>query len=111
MILNGKSKLKCISKLFSESLTFLCELPGERPFDCTYCDAKFPYISSLKQHLVTHGTERPYMCSECGEGFNSPSNLKQHRRVHGDTKEFDCEVSLSAGAILQEVTGRKGYSC
>ncbi|RZF32932.1 hypothetical protein LSTR_LSTR014109, partial [Laodelphax striatellus] len=35
------------------------------PLQCTYCNKKFPCISTMNIHMRTHTKEKPYQCTVC----------------------------------------------
>lgn len=56
---------------------------GEKPYQCTYCDAAFAQGNDLKAHIRRHTGER-FQCDLCSESFLMGYLLTQHKRtVHG----------------------------
>lgn len=56
---------------------------GEKPYQCTYCDAAFAQGNDLKAHVRRHTGER-FQCEHCTESFLMGYLLTQHKRtVHG----------------------------
>lgn len=56
---------------------------GEKPYQCTYCDAAFAQGNDLKAHVRRHTGER-FQCELCTESFLMGYLLTQHKRtVHG----------------------------
>lgn len=56
---------------------------GEKPYQCTYCDAAFAQGNDLKAHIRRHTGER-FHCDLCPETFLMGYLLTQHKRtVHG----------------------------
>lgn len=56
---------------------------GEKPYQCTYCDAAFAQGNDLKAHVRRHTGER-FQCELCTENFLMGYLLTQHKRtVHG----------------------------
>lgn len=56
---------------------------GEKPYQCTYCDAAFAQGNDLKAHVRRHTGER-FQCELCTETFLMGYLLTQHKRtVHG----------------------------
>lgn len=45
---------------------------------CPYCGRKFPWLSSLKRHILTHTGAKPYKCPECPLWFTTKSNCDRH---------------------------------
>jgi len=53
--------------------------------DCPFCGRKFPWISSMKRHILTHTGQKPYKCPECPLWFTTKSNCDRHLlRKHGN---------------------------
>ncbi|XP_064640018.1 ras-responsive element-binding protein 1-like isoform X2 [Lineus longissimus] len=51
---------------------------------CPYCTRTFPWISSLRRHILTHTGQKPYKCPECSVHFSTKSNRERHLlRKHG----------------------------
>lgn len=51
---------------------------------CPLCPRAFPWVSSLKRHLVTHTGQKPYRCPRCALTFSTKSNRERHLyRKHG----------------------------
>ena len=65
---------------------------------CPYCFRKFPWISSLKRHILTHTGLKPYQCPQCGSSFSTKSNCERHivRRHCGGSRESSLENSPAA---------------
>ncbi len=55
---------------------------GEKPFLCTYCEAKFSEFSTLRRHLRTHTGERPFSCTYCEAKFSQTAHLNRHLGKH-----------------------------
>lgn len=56
---------------------------GEKPYQCTYCEAAFAQSNDLKAHIRRHTGER-YHCDMCNDAFLMGYLLKQHKKnVHG----------------------------
>lgn len=54
---------------------------GEKPFNCTSCEARFAQKCQLVYHCrMHHGEEKPHKCDFCGAAFATSSNLKIHIR-------------------------------
>lgn len=59
---------------------------GEKPYQCTYCEAAFAQGNDLKAHVRRHTGER-FQCELCTETFLMGYLLTQHKRtVHGEVK-------------------------
>ncbi|KAI9526194.1 hypothetical protein NQZ68_042263 [Dissostichus eleginoides] len=65
--------------------------PGERPYQCPYCDKAFSKNDGLKMHIRTHTREKPYKCSECNKAFSQKRGLDEHMRTHTGEKPFQCD--------------------
>lgn len=56
---------------------------GEKPYQCTYCEAAFAQGNDLKAHIRRHTGER-FHCELCSESFLMGYLLTQHKRnIHG----------------------------
>uniref|UniRef100_A0A3B3T3J1 Zinc finger protein n=1 Tax=Paramormyrops kingsleyae TaxID=1676925 RepID=A0A3B3T3J1_9TELE len=67
-------------------------IPGERPYQCPYCDKAFSKNDGLKMHIRTHTREKPYKCIECNKAFSQKRGLDEHMRTHTGEKPFQCDV-------------------
>lgn len=45
---------------------------------CKYCHREFPWISSLRRHILTHTGVKPYRCDYCMLDFTTKSNCDRH---------------------------------
>lgn len=43
--------------------------PGEKPYHCSICGARFNRPANLKTHSRIHSGEKPYKCETCGSRF------------------------------------------
>ena len=63
---------------------------GEKSYDCSYCDKKFPKAHFAKIHERIHIGEKPgeksYICKYCGKKFAQLRSVKTHERIHTDEK-------------------------
>lgn len=67
---------------------------GEKPYQCTYCDAAFAQGNDLKAHVRRHTGER-FQCDYCSDSFLMGYLLTQHKRtVHGICHYFYFNSSL-----------------
>uniref|UniRef100_A0A1I8I1F0 C2H2-type domain-containing protein n=1 Tax=Macrostomum lignano TaxID=282301 RepID=A0A1I8I1F0_9PLAT len=47
------------------------------------CKQSFPWMSSLKRHIITHTSHKPYCCTRCTQSFSTKSNRERHmERIH-----------------------------
>jgi uncharacterized Zn-finger protein len=77
---------------------------------CTYCDRKFPWMSSLNRHLLTHTGSKPHKCRTCPLWFTTKSNCDRHQqRKHGTTTESSGDSSYSLD--LCRKTPERPYKC
>lgn len=60
---------------------------GRGPFQCLYCQRRFPRRSLLEQHLRIHTGEQPFQCTLCGRRFSQRGNLTKHMRAHNDCRK------------------------
>ncbi|XP_047454599.1 zinc finger protein 516-like isoform X2 [Mugil cephalus] len=56
------------------------KIPGA--YDCNICGRRFPFLSSLSQHMRRHTGARPYKCPYCDHRASQKGNLKVHIRSH-----------------------------
>uniref|UniRef100_A0A7E4USE3 Zinc finger and BTB domain-containing protein 14 n=1 Tax=Panagrellus redivivus TaxID=6233 RepID=A0A7E4USE3_PANRE len=88
---NKCQKFQCeyclkVIKYKSKYLEHMRVHTGERPFQCSVCNASFTQRGALKSHEKTHQRPVYRSCPECGrDGFMTAAQLGQHRRIH--TKE------------------------
>ena len=74
---------------------------GRGPFQCLYCQRRFPRRSLLEQHLRIHTGEQPFQCTLCGRRFSQRGNLTKHMRAHNDCRK---RKRLSGAHLQQEAT-------
>lgn len=68
-----------------------CFTPGDAPFQCQQCDAKFKINSDLKRHVRIHSGEKPYKCDFCEYRCAMKGNLKSHIQIkHGSQNSLRC---------------------
>ncbi|POI27632.1 hypothetical protein CIB84_008617 [Bambusicola thoracicus] len=70
---------KSASSLTQKKLN--CWYPGDAPFQCQMCPAKFKINSDLKRHMRVHSGEKPYKCEYCEVRCAMKGNLKSHIRI------------------------------
>ncbi|XP_071957365.1 uncharacterized protein [Antedon mediterranea] len=74
-----------------------------KKLSCPYCPRMFPWISSLRRHLLVHSGLKPYQCCTCTATFSTKSNCERHMvRKHNITQDeatklttvnpFNCEI-------------------
>ncbi|XP_002741686.1 ras-responsive element-binding protein 1 isoform X2 [Saccoglossus kowalevskii] len=57
---------------------------------CPYCPRTFPWISSLRRHILTHTGVKPFRCPQCGVYFSTKSNCERHMlRKHCNNNAAD----------------------
>lgn len=92
-------KLVCnlCNKTFSCKQNFEIHLKAvhenQRPYQCDKCEKSFPYVNSLKCHMLQHSdkNEKLYICEVCKKIFNHPSSLVYHREAeHNNGRRFVC---------------------
>ena len=42
---------------------------GDKPYQCSQCDKKFPMNIDSKRYFRVHTGERPYQCTQCDKAF------------------------------------------
>ena len=72
---------------------------GQKPYQCTLCNAAFPRKSSLDRHTMTHTGEKPYQCTQCNKAFSRTSNLKMLMRTHTWEKPYQCTLCEKAFSL------------
>ena len=74
----------CLFYLFSgeAELWYLSKTELGKIYYCKFCGRKFNYLSSMKQHALTHTGEKPYKCQLCGKTFRRKHHLEAHNLVH-----------------------------
>lgn len=79
--------------------------PGDAPFQCNQCDAKFKINSDLKRHSRVHSGEKPYKCELCEYRCAMKANLKSHVQLkHSASDSFrcsKCDFQCSTKAALR----------
>ncbi|XP_037944400.1 zinc finger protein 729-like [Teleopsis dalmanni] len=85
---------------------------------CDFCEKKFPNMSSLKNHRVSHTGEKPYTCTECNKKFAVKHALKYHMMLHTGEKPYTCTECNKSFAIkhalkfhMRRHTGEKPHVC
>ena len=59
-------------------------------YTCHLCNATFTR-GHMKNHLMTHTGERPFTCSFCDAKFSRKSNMVAHERTHTGHKPYECK--------------------
>ena len=56
---------------------------GDKPYQCSQCDKKFPMNIDIKRYLRVHTGERPYQCTQCDKTFADNRNfIKYEDKKH-----------------------------
>lgn len=80
----------------------LLPLPGDTPFQCWLCSAKFKISSDLKRHMIVHSGEKPFKCEFCDVRCTMKANLKSHIRIKHTFKCLHCAFQGRDRADLLE---------
>ncbi|XP_783939.4 ras-responsive element-binding protein 1 isoform X2 [Strongylocentrotus purpuratus] len=80
---------------------------------CPYCGRRFPWISSLRRHILTHTGLKPYQCPQCGANFSTKSNCERHIvRRHGGARPGSLGGSVPGGQDHPFMCPEcKGFKC
>ena len=71
--------------------------------DCPFCGRSFPWISSMKRHILTHTGQKPYKCPECPLWFTTKSNCDRHLvRKHGNN---NISRTVGSGTTVVKMQG------
>ncbi|KPJ15702.1 Zinc finger protein 250 [Papilio machaon] len=93
---------------------------GEKPFDCSFCEAKFRTKGAMKRHVDTYHCkrERKFTCETCGNSFFRKNDIITHMRVHSGERPYVCPFCSQrfrqAASLIRHKrthTGEKPYSC
>lgn len=91
---------------------------GERPYQCSFCPARFTQLGSLRAHETRHTGIKPFKCDVCDKCFSIKERLKVHTRIHTGERPFHCDLcekSFARGSQLiqhkRTHTGDKPYTC
>ncbi|KAF5369876.1 hypothetical protein D9758_001072 [Tetrapyrgos nigripes] len=70
-----------LRKKWSSSSSLSSDLqPSSRPYECEYCNDRFPQKTSLKIHVSSkHTKDYPWQCPDCPSKYNDPARLHRHR--------------------------------
>lgn len=75
------------------------------------CDREFPRSSQISSHMRTHTGEKPYQCTICEKRFSYCSSLRNHiKGVHEKLRPFKCKVcdqAFSKASYLLKHTAKK----
>ena len=64
-------------------------LTGEKPYQCSKCNAKFSDISSKGRHEKEHANNKRFTCSLCNDTFKRSGQLRSHlARKHSQSMAF-----------------------
>ncbi|XP_029784340.1 B-cell CLL/lymphoma 6 member B protein isoform X2 [Suricata suricatta] len=95
-----------------------CPPPGEKPYHCSICGARFNRPANLKTHSRIHSGEKPYKCETCGSRFVQVAHLRAHVLIHTGEKPYPCPTCGTRFRHLQTLkshvrihTGEKPYHC
>ena len=80
---------------------------------CPYCGRRFPWISSLRRHILTHTGLKPYQCPQCGANFSTKSNCERHIvRRHGGARPGSLGGTVPGGQDQPFMCPEcKGFKC
>ncbi|XP_035499651.2 zinc finger protein 516-like isoform X2 [Scophthalmus maximus] len=83
-------------------------IPGS--YDCNICGRRFPFLSSLSQHMRRHTGARPYKCPYCDHRASQKGNLKVHIRSHklGTLSSHHSNDDEEGGAEEEEMSVSEG---
>lgn len=75
-----------------------CLSKGEKPYQCSKCNARFSDVSSKSRHEKEHANNKRYTCSLCNDTFKRSGQLKSHMtRKHSQTVTF--RVDKESGSV------------
>lgn len=70
----------------------------KKPFQCEVCSAKFPYRSSLYNHVRIHSAFRPFKCDWCDATFRWKNSLQHHKRHVHKNEGNSSKISFARAA-------------
>mmetsp|Transcript_37128 Transcript_37128/g.71976 ORF Transcript_37128/g.71976 Transcript_37128/m.71976 type:complete len:188 (+) Transcript_37128:32-595(+) len=113
-------KQRYIVSLPEAQIRFRKSVEERRTHECEYCDKKFCYQKTLRQHIeAVHLGSKPHICNYCGKRFALRGNLKTHVRTHTNIRPYPCswcgrrfahKSNLNAH-IKQTHLGLKPFKC
>ena len=75
---------------------------GETPHECHICHKRFPYKSSLKDHLHVHTGDKSFFCPTCGKRFSTAKILRSHMFTHRQVKPYRCDFNQCGASFSRK---------
>ena len=79
---------------------------GEKKLKCLKCDAGFPTVRKLKEHLYLHSNLTPFSCSSCGFSQKLSKRIHTHIKSHKHTNA-SCLTNEADLKEMQEEANRE----
>lgn len=105
-----KQTCKVCGKLLSSLSSYYVHMKlhsGNKPYQCTVCDAAFCRKPYLEVHMRTHTGEKPFECNQCLKRFTQKSSLNTHKRVHTGERPYSCDICEKRFAVKSYVTAHR----
>jgi len=81
---------------------------GEKPYQCSRCEAAFTVNGMLQQHILTH--DKPHTCTICHKSYVQEHSLKYHQMTHTGKRPYHCQLcerAFKTKATLDDHQTRK----